>query len=77
MSWNNVDNKHKKKFDRNFVACDEKYEREFIIDSILEEFPYFYREIVEKAVIHCCKKIHAPRERKKFLECVADHIGKV
>jgi len=57
MSWNTVDDKHKKKYDRNFVSCDEKYERDFIIQIILEVFPYLSRPKVEAAVDHCCRTI--------------------
>ncbi len=70
MSWNNVDDKHKKKYDRNFVACDEKYEREYIVKIIREEFPYYTQQEVEQAVDSCCKSIPAPRPRDKFLECL-------
>lgn len=77
MSWQNVDDKHKKRYDRNFVSCDESYERKYVIDTILEEFPFFNRTSVERAVDHCCKTIRAPRERKAFLNCVKDNIGKV
>jgi hypothetical protein len=74
MSWENVDNKHKKKYDRYFVSCDEVYEREFIINTILEEFPRHSRFSVERAVDHCCKTISAPRERKEFLKCVENQL---
>ncbi len=77
MSWINVDDKHKKKYDRDFVACDEPYERKYIIDTIMEAFPYFNRQSVERAVDHCCKTIRAPRPRLTFLNCVKDSIGKV
>ena len=77
MSWNNVDDKHKKKYDRNFIACDERYEREYIINTILEEFSFMKRESVERAVDHCCRIIPAPRPRKRFLDCVKENIGKV
>ena len=77
MSWTNVDDKHKKKYDRLFVSCEEPYEKEYIINTIMEEFPFLKRESVERAVEHCCKKIPAPRERGRFLQCVADNIGKV
>jgi hypothetical protein len=71
MSWNNVDDKHKKRYDKNFVSCDERYERDYIIQIILEEFPNLTRARVEAAVDHCCKSISAPRPRNRFWECVA------
>ena len=77
MSWDKVDDKHKKKYDRYFVSCEESYEKKFILDSIMEEFPYFKRDSVERAIDHCCRTIRAPRDRKAFLKCVSDNIGKV
>ncbi|MBS1614924.1 MAG: hypothetical protein JST06_02285 [Bacteroidetes bacterium] len=75
MSWNTVDDKHKKKYDRNFVACDEKYERDYIINTILEQFPRLSRASVEAAVDSCCKTIPAPRPRDKFLECLKGKLN--
>lgn len=75
MSWNEVDDKHKKKYDGNFVACDEPYERKYIIDTILEHFPSLRRSDVELAVDHCCETIAAPRYRSDFLKCVAKQLG--
>ena len=76
MSWNDVDNKHLRNYpDKNFVACQEPYERKFIIDTILENFPQFSRNSIEAAVDHCCRTIPAPRPRKIFLQCVAKHLG--
>ncbi len=74
MSWEQVDDKHKKKFDKNFVSCEEPYERKYIIDTITEHFPYASRSRVEQAITHCCKTIRAPRDRKAFLKCLADNL---
>ncbi|MEN9582308.1 MAG: hypothetical protein RL641_262 [Candidatus Parcubacteria bacterium] len=75
MSWYNVDNKHKKKYDRNDVACTESYEREYIIETILVEFPHLTRQAVESAVKSCCSEIAAPRPREKFLACLSKKLG--
>lgn len=76
MGWNEVDNKHLRNFpDKSFVACDESYERNFIINSILEQFPQFSKSQIEAAVEHCCRTIPAPRPRKTFIQCVARQLG--
>jgi hypothetical protein len=76
MSWDDVDNKHLRNYpDKSFVACDESYERKFIIDTILESFLQLSRSSIEAAVDHCCKTIPAPRPRKTFLQCVARQLG--
>ncbi len=53
MSWNNVDNKHKKKYDRNFVSCDETYERAYIKQIIKEEFPSLSDSTIDAAISSC------------------------
>lgn len=70
MSWTTVDDKHKKRFDRDFVSCEETYERRFIIDTILEHFPWLTHAQVSAAVDHCCKTIPAPRPRDRFIQCL-------
>ena len=77
MGWNNIDKKHKKKYDRDFVSCEEPGERKYVVDIIMEEFPYFERASIERSVNYSCRTIPSPRDRKIFLECVVDHIGKV
>lgn len=74
MSWNNVDNKHKLKYDRNYVSCEEYYEREFIINTILYEFPNYSKERVKAVIENCCRTIPAPRDRVQFLRCVQSHL---
>ena len=77
MSWKAVEDKHQKKYDRDYVSCEERDERQYIIDTIIEEFPYFNKYSVARGVDHCCSTIPAPRERKKYFECLSDTIGKV
>lgn len=75
MGWNEVDNKHKKKYDRLFVACDEHYEREYIKKIIKEEFPALSETIIESAINSCCASIPAPRPRDKFMACLKQRLG--
>ncbi len=75
MSWTNVDDKHKKKYDGYFVACDEKYEREYIIKIIKEEFPKLMIAEIESAVESCCKSVPAPRPRATYMECLKKKLG--
>ena len=75
MSWSNVDNKHKKKYDKNFVSCEEAYEKKFIIDIISEEFPKLNKPAIEKAVDSCCISIKAPRPRGEFINCIKRKLG--
>jgi|WetSurMetagenome_2_1015567.scaffolds.fasta_scaffold1336461_1 hypothetical protein len=75
MSWEQIDDKHKKAFDKNFVSCEEYFEKNYIIKTILEHYPNLTRVEVEAAIIHCCITIPAPHPRKSFFQCVARQLG--
>lgn len=70
MDWEKVDIKLKRKLDKNFVACSEKWELRTIKEVILEEFRQFSEYEVEEAIKDCCEEVKPPRPRKAFLECL-------
>jgi hypothetical protein len=74
MSWQSIDSKHKKKYGRNFVACEEGDEREYVINLIKEILPYYARVDIARAVQSCCQSIDAPRQRDFFLQCVRQKL---
>jgi hypothetical protein len=71
MSWLRVVEAYRKKFNKSFVDCQLSFERDFIIRTIELEFPEYEESMVIAAVMHCCRKISAPRPYKLFFECVA------
>jgi hypothetical protein len=75
VGWNEVDNKHKKQYDKNFVACDESYERAYIKKIVKEEFPASSDSAIDTAIASCCASISAPRPRDKFLACMKQKLG--
>jgi hypothetical protein len=44
MCWEKIDEKHKTRFNSNFVLCEEMYEISYIIQAILEYYPKLPRE---------------------------------
>ena len=75
MSWSNVDNKHKKQYDKNFVSCEETYERAYIKKVIKEEFPGLSDSAIDNAIVSCCSEIKAPRPRQAYWECLRKKLG--
>jgi hypothetical protein len=75
MSWINVDNKHKKKYDRNFVSCEETYERAYIKQIIKEEFSSLSDSTIDAAISSCCASVPAPRPRQAFWNCLRGKLG--
>ena len=68
MGWSNIDEKHKKKFDRYYVSCNEPYEKAYIAYLVKDEFPWLEEDTINEAIISCCVAIPAPRQRWKFFE---------
>jgi hypothetical protein len=77
MGWSNIDDKHKKKFDRFFVSCDEMYEMSYIKEIIKEEFPWHSEDAINNAILSCCASVPAPRLRSSFLACLKKKLGGV
>ncbi len=77
MGWEAISERHKEKYNRTFVSCHEPYERGYLIDMIIENFPQFRKSKVEKAVGHACKTIATPRGREVFLKCVEEGLNSV
>ena len=70
MGWNEIDDKLKKKLDREFISCDEDYELQTVKDTIREEIKTLSDLQIDKAIDCCCKEIPGPRPRGKFLQCL-------
>ena len=64
------DNPHKKKIDKDFVACTEKYE----IKYELHKFNLYRKQKIKNAIKKCCKEVPAPHPRKKFEECMKKYL---
>lgn len=75
MSWNDVDNKLKKKFDANFVACSEDYELDYIRDLVKEHYPHLEEDDIDTAIGWCCGEEDPPRPRQNFMECLKRELG--
>lgn len=75
MGWENVDNKHKKAIDSEFVSCEEEYEITYLVKFITEEYDWITEADIRKAIALCCLKIDAPRPRDEFLRCLKHNLG--
>ena len=76
MNWNDLDDKLKRKHDKNYVSCDEDYELQTVRDFVKDEFNGFSDQDIKKAVQSCCKSTEAPHPRKEFLKCVVNLLNK-
>lgn len=75
MSWENVDNKHKKHIDSLYVSCEEDYEINYLIKIIKEEYLWISELEIRKAIASCCVSIKSPRPRDKFMKCLKNNLG--
>jgi hypothetical protein len=70
MSWHIILEQYKRRYTRNFVVCEERYEREYIINLVMQHFSRLSRSKVEAAVDSCCLATRIPRARETFIECL-------
>lgn len=67
MEWLKLEEQHKIVFDREYVACHEPHERNWLIENAIRVFPQYRKSIVEQAVMEVCTSMKAtPRMRKEF-----------
>lgn len=66
MSWKDIDNPKKKKIDKNFVSCDERYDKE------QDKFREYEVKYGKNAVDICCEK-HNNRSRYEFEKCLEEN----
>lgn len=75
QDWEDYDNRKKKKEDRLFFSCDEKWEVDYLRDKIYKKYPEFSKADIEIAIGKCCNSVPAPRPRKDFVECVMSRLS--
>jgi hypothetical protein len=74
MCWEKIDEKHRARFNSNFVLCEEMYEISYIIQAILEFYPKLPRERITSAIYKTLREIPHPRLRKHFWKSVSDKL---
>jgi hypothetical protein len=75
MGWSNVDDKHKKGIDKLYVSCEEKYEIDYIVKIVREEYSWLSETTIRQAIASCCASIKAPRKREDFMACLKNKLG--
>jgi len=73
--WSDYDDRKKKKEDRLFFSCEEKWEVEYLVEKIHKKFPHIDVDKIHIAIKQCCNSVAPPRPRKTFVECVMKRLG--
>jgi len=63
-SWNELDNKKRKHLDKDFVSCDENYEKVYLKSK------YTWCSNFDNCWEKCCSEVKGPRPRDKFEACL-------
>ena len=74
MCWDKIDEKHKTRFNSNFVLCEEMYEISYIIQAIMDYYPKLPREKITNAIYKSLREIPHPRLRKHFWKAVSEKL---
>jgi hypothetical protein len=73
--WKKIDEKHRSRFNSNFVICEEMYEISYIIQAILEFYPKLSRERITNAIYKSLSEIPHPRLRREFWKSVSQKLN--
>jgi hypothetical protein len=74
MSWEEIQKKHKEKYQRTYVACHEPYERDYLIDMIRDCFPNATKDDIEEVINIACKMLPTPRNSELFMKFVVENL---
>ena len=73
--WTVYDNrKIRDNRDGRFFSCEERWERDYLIEKIRKIYPQYSSPQIENAIDQCCRTIAAPRPRRTFVECVMKRL---
>jgi hypothetical protein len=74
LHWDKIDEKHRTRFNSNFVLCEEMYEISYIIQAILDYFPKLPRDKITGAIFKTLKEVPHPRIRNQFWKSVSEKL---
>ncbi|MEC4050217.1 hypothetical protein OX284_012310 [Flavobacterium sp. SUN046] len=77
MCWEKVNQKYLERYHKDFVLSKEHFEKNFIINTIQQEFPTLARTCVLKAVEESSQNIPAPRPRVAFFKEVEKQLNNI
>lgn len=72
--WSDYDNKKKRREDRLFFACSERWEVEYLLEKLKKYYPSKTEATILKAIEACCETVAAPRPRETFVTCVTKRL---
>jgi hypothetical protein len=72
--WSDYDNKKKKQEDRLFFSCEESWEVSYLLKKLKNHYPDKTEAQIKNAIEACCRTIHPPRPRERFVTCVTGRL---
>lgn len=77
MGWERVNQKYLDRYHKDFVLSKERFEKNFIIITIQQEFPTLARSSVQKAVEHTSQNFPTPTPRVAFFKEVEKQLNNI
>ena len=59
----------------NIVAKYEKYEVDYIVKIVMEEYSWLSESTIRAAITSCCQSVKPPRKREEFMACLKSKLG--
>jgi hypothetical protein len=69
-NWSDYDDRKKKYADARYFSCEERWERQYLIETIRKVYPQYSESAISHAIEACCSEVSAPRPRQTFVQCV-------
>ncbi len=74
MYWEKIDEKHRTRFNSNFILCEEMYEISYIIQAIMDFYPKLPRDKITNAIYKALREVPHPRLRHQFWKAVSEKL---
>jgi len=72
--WSDYDDKKRRREDRLFFSCDERWEVEYLLEKLKKHYPSKTESTIRSAIEACCNTVSASRPRDKFVACVTGRL---
>lgn len=74
IDWEKIDRSLNTFFKNNVIVLNEDYEREILLDTIIEQLPWLKAEKIKVVVDNTITQMSMPCNRTEFLKCMQTNL---
>ncbi len=69
QTWEYLEEQHRTSFNREYVACHEPHEFNWLVENVMQVLPHFRKSVVERSIEEVCQAMkNTPRKRAEFFQ---------